>query len=54
MSRSSQRKAKNEFLNRPDGFVMVYREWFNSAAYRDLSLTAEELLRFIDLMEGRK
>lgn len=44
MSRSSQRKAKDEFLNRPDGFVMVYREWFNSAAYRDLSLTARCLL----------
>jgi hypothetical protein len=38
-------KRKSEpLLNRPGGFVAVYREWFNSEAYRDLTLLARCLL----------
>lgn len=39
-----------QLLNRDGGFVCVYREWFNSEAYRDLSLLARCLLAELHIL----
>lgn len=41
---SKQKKPPENRIRRPDGYFPVCREWFNSEAFRDLSLTARCLL----------
>ena len=43
MSRKNKKPPENQ-IKRPGGFFPVCREWFNSEAFRDLSLTARCLL----------